>query len=334
MLHISPAPHITSKVSTQKIMWSVVAALMPAFVYSIHIFGERVILLTLLSILSAMGSEYVFQKITKRKICISDGSAVITGILLAFNISPNSPWWLPVVGSAFAIFVVKQIFGGIGYNIFNPALAGRAFLTASWPGLMAGNWATPASGTLSGLPTQALDGIAQATPLTLLKVNPTESIAQSLNSTYMLKALFFGKVGGCIGETSALLLLIGALYLFIRKYADWKISAGYIGSVFIFSGILYYLGKTPVIPLFHILSGGVMLGGLFMATDMVTSPVTIKGRWIFGIGGGIICVLIRVWGGYPEGVSYSILIMNMFVPLLDKISEKKIFGRYQDVAKN
>ncbi|MEJ2568896.1 MAG: RnfABCDGE type electron transport complex subunit D, partial [candidate division WOR-3 bacterium] len=169
----------------------------------------------------------------------------------------------------------------------------------------AGNWVAPSSGTLSGLPTQALDGIAQATPLTLLKVNPAETIAQSLNSSYMLKALFFGKVGGCIGETSAFFLLIGALYLFIRKFADWKISTGYIGSVFVFSGILYYLGKTPVLPLFQILSGGVMLGGLFMATDMVTSPVTVKGRWIFGIAGGIICVLIRVWGGYPEGVSYS-----------------------------
>jgi len=327
MLNISPAPHIISTSSTNKIMWSVVGALMPAFIYSISIYGERVILLTLLSILSAVGTEYTFKKITKRKISISDGSAVITGMLLAFNISPNSPWWLPIVGSAFAIFVVKEVFGGIGYNIFNPALAGRAFLMASWPGLMAGNWKTPLDGTLSGLSSQALDGIAQATPLTLLKVHPTESIAQSLNSTYMLKALFFGNVGGCIGETSAILLLIGALYLFVRKYADWKISLGYIGSVFVFSGILYYLGKTPVIPLFHILSGGVMLGGLFMATDMVTSPVTVKGRWIFGIGGGIICVLIRIWGGYPEGVSYSILIMNMFVPLLDKISEKKIFGR-------
>ncbi len=327
MLNISPAPHIKSTISTKKIMWSVVAALMPSFVYSVSIFGVRVILLTLLSIISAVGTEYIFKKVTKREITISDGSAVITGILLAFNISPNSPWWLPVVGSAFAIFVVKEVFGGLGYNIFNPALAGRAFLMASWPGLMAGNWKAPASGTLSGLPLQAFDGIAQATPLTLLKAHSGASIAQSLNSTYMLKSLFFGNVGGCIGETSAILLLLGALYLFIRKYADWKISLGYIGSVFVFSGILYYLGQTPTIPLFHILSGGVMLGGLFMATDMVTSPVTVKGRWIFGIGGGIICVLIRIWGGYPEGVSYSILIMNMFVPLLDKISEKQIFGR-------
>ena len=327
MLNISPAPHIKSTVSTKKIMWSVVAALMPAFIYSIIIFGERVILLTLLSVMSAVGTEYLFKKVTKRTITISDGSAVITGILLAFNISPNSPWWLPVVGSAFAIFVVKEVFGGLGYNIFNPALAGRAFLMASWPSLMAGNWKTPVSGTLSGLPAGVFDSISQATPLTLLKVNAGTSIAQSLNSTYTLKALFFGNVGGCIGETSAILLLVGALYLFIKKYADWKISLGYIGSVFVFSGLLHYLGQTPTVPLFHILSGGVMLGGLFMATDMVTSPVTVKGRWIFGIGGGIICVLIRVWGGYPEGVSYSILIMNMFVPLLDKISEKQIFGR-------
>jgi electron transport complex protein RnfD len=327
MLRISPAPHISSKVDTRKIMWSVVGALLPALVYAVNIFGVRVIFLTLLSVISALGTEYLFERIAKRKISISDGSAVLTGVLLAFNISANSPWWIPVVGSAFAIFVVKQIFGGIGYNIFNPALAGRAFLLASWPRIMAGNWAVPISGTLSGLVTEALDGVSQATPLTLLKVNPTHSIVDSLNSTYMLKALFFGNVGGCIGETSALLLLVGVSYLFIRRYADWRISLGYIGSVFVFSGILYYLGKTPVIPLFHILSGGVMLGGLFMATDPVTSPVTIKGRWVFGIGGGVICVLIRVWGGYPEGVSYSILIMNMFVPLLDRISEKSIFGR-------
>jgi electron transport complex protein RnfD len=327
MLRISPAPHISSKVNTKKIMWSVVGALVPAFVYSVHIFGGRVLLLTLLSVVSAVGTEYLFERIAKRKISISDGSAVLTGVLLAFNISANSPWWIPVVGSAFAIFVVKQIFGGIGYNIFNPALAGRAFLLASWPRIMAGNWVAPIGGSLSGLATEALDGVSQATPLTLLKVNPTHSIVETFNSTYMLKALFFGNVGGCIGETSALLLLVGVLYLFIRRYADWRISFGYIGAVFAFSGILYYLGKTPVIPLFHILSGGVMLGGLFMATDPVTSPVTVKGRWIFGIGGGVICVLIRVWGGYPEGVSYSILIMNMFVPLLDRISEKSIFGR-------
>jgi electron transport complex protein RnfD len=327
MLRISPAPHISSKVNTKRIMWSVVGALMPAFVYSVNIFGVRVIFLTLLSVISAVVTEYLFERIAKRKISISDGSAVLTGVLLAFNISANAPWWIPVVGSAFSIFVVKQIFGGIGYNIFNPALAGRAFLLASWPRIMAGNWAVPISGSLSGLATEALDGVSQATPLTLLKVNPTQSVVEAFNSTYMLKALFLGNVGGCIGETSALLLLIGVSYLFIRRYADWRISFGYIGSVLAFSAILYYLGKTPVIPLFHILSGGVMLGGLFMATDPVTSPVTLKGRWIFGIGGGLICVLIRVWGGYPEGVSYSILIMNMFVPLLDRISEESIFGR-------
>ncbi|MEO0293665.1 MAG: RnfABCDGE type electron transport complex subunit D [candidate division WOR-3 bacterium] len=327
MLRITPAPHIFSKVSVKRIMWSVVWALTPALVYSIYIFGIRVLFLLFLSIASAMGSEFLFEKITKRKITIMDGSAVITGFLILFNISPNSPWWFPVVGSTFSILIAKQLFGGIGYNIFNPALIGRAFLMASWPKLMTGNWVPPKSGTLSGLPSQFLDGISQATPLTLLKVNPTSSVVESLNSTYMIKSLFFGKVGGCVGETSALLLLVGALYLFIMRIADWRISLGYIGSIFALSGIFYFSGLTPVNPLFHILSGGVMLGGLFMATDPVTSPVTLKGRWIFGIGGGLICVLIRIWGGYPEGVSYSILIMNMFVPLLDRISERKIFGR-------
>mgnify|MGYP001098460631 CR=1 FL=1 len=325
MLQLTPAPHISSGTNTKKIMYSVILALTPALIGSVYFFGWRALFLTILSVLSAEVTEYLFQKVTGRESRISNGSAVITGILLAFNISVNSPWWLPVAGSIFAIFVAKQVFGGLGYNIFNPALAGRAFLMASWPSLMTGRWIAPNSGTLSGLSSITLDGVTQATPLSLLKLHQGESVIQSLNSPGMLKALFFGNVGGCIGETSALLLLIGALYLFIKGYADWRISVGYIGSIFIFSGILYLFRVSPVNPLFHILAGGVMLGGLFMATDLVTSPVTRKGRWIFGFGGGIICVLIRLWGGYPEGVSYSILLMNMFVPLLDRMAPK-VYG--------
>jgi electron transport complex protein RnfD len=324
VLQLSPAPHITSPKKVKKIMYGVVIALVPALAGSVYFFGWRALFLIALSVLSAIITEWIFQKVTKKKIKSLDGSAIITGILVAFNIPVNSPWWIPVIGSFFAIFIVKQLFGGLGYNIFNPALAARAFMTASWPSLMSGNWTPPINGTLSGL--KILDGITQATPLSLLLMNPSTSVVHSLNSTKMLKALFIGNVGGCLGETSALLLLIGALFLFLMGYADWRISLSYIGTVFVFTGILFFSGVTPANPVFHILSGGVMLGGLFMATDMVTSPVTLKGRWIFGTGGGILCVIFRLWAGYPEGVSYSILIMNMFVPLLDRL-QPRIFGR-------
>lgn len=324
MLQLSPAPHITSPKNVKKIMYGVVIALIPAMAGSVYLFGWRALFLSAISILSAIITEWIFQKTTNREIKSLDGSAIITGILIAFNIPVNSPWWMPVVGSFFAIFIVKQLFGGLGYNIFNPALAARAFLTASWPSLMTGNWTSPIDGTLSGLPN--FDGISQATPLSVVAARPGTEIINVLNSPAMLKTLFIGKTGGCLGETSALLLLIGASFLFIMGYADWRISLSYIGTVFIFTGILFLSGVTPVNPVFHILSGGVMLGGLFMATDMVTSPVTIKGRWIFGAGGGILCVIFRLWAGYPEGVSYSILIMNMFVPLLDRF-QPRVFGR-------
>lgn len=286
---------------------------MPALFGSVYFFGWRSLFLVSLSVITAIVTEWIFQVITGRNIRSLDGSAIITGILLAFNLPVSSPWWLPVVGSFFAVLIVKQLFGGLGYNIFNPALAGRAFLVASWPSLMTGKWTAPVNGTLSGM-----DGITQATPLSLL-IEPTESAVQAVQSTDMLKSLFLGNVGGCLGETSALLLLIGAAFLFYKGYADWRISLSYIGTIFVLSAVLNIVGLTPAGPVFHILSGGVMLGGLFMATDMVTSPVTPKGVWIFGIGGGVICMLIRIWGGYPEGVSYSILVMNMFTPLLDRL---------------
>lgn len=317
-MYLSASPHIRREVNTKKIMYSVVLALMPALIGSIVFFGWRALFLIVLSVLSAVGTEYTYSKITHRKTDPLDGSAIITGILLAFNIPVKSPWWLPVVGSFFAILIVKQLFGGLGYNIFNPALAGRAFIMASWPSIMTGRWTAPLHGTISGI-----DGITTATPLNLIKLHGTDpAVLSRINSPELLKHLFVGNVGGCIGETSALLLLIGALFLFFRGFADWKISVGYIGTVFVISWIFFLLHLTPAGPLFHILSGGVMLGGLFMATDMVTSPVTPIGRWIFGIVGGLIAVLIRVWGGYPEGVSYSILIMNIFTPLLDRIRPK------------
>ena len=336
MLSISSSPHIREDISVKKVMYSVVFALMPAFLGAIYFFGIRAFYLTAISVISALLTEYLFEIITHRKVTIDDGSAIITGILLAFNITPNAPFWMPAVGSFFAILIAKQLFGGLGFNIFNPALAGRAFLMASWPGIMTGRWLVPlkpSGSTMSGITSMFgknnlhLDVITGATPLNVLKLHHSEVwVASALNSGETLKHLFFGNVGGCMGETSALLLLIGGLFLIFKKYADYRISLSYIGTVFVFSWILYLFGITKAGPLFHILSGGVMLGGLFMATDMVTSPVTPLGRWIFGAGGGLLAVIIRVWGGYPEGVSYSILLMNILTPLLDRTTLPRKFG--------
>lgn len=331
-LTVSISPHIREDISIRRIMYSVVVALLPALFFSIYIFRMKVLTIVLLSIGAAVGSETLCQYLFKRKITITDGSAVITGILLAFNLPPGSPFWLPIIGSIFAVVIAKQLFGGLGYNFINPALAGRAFLMASWPKIMTHAWEIPTHGTLSGI-----DAITSATPLTVLKeakgiladpLSSAQSIATAkqalfqLGSKTSLSNLFFGSVGGCIGETSALFLLIGAVFLLVKKYIDWKIPLSYIGTVFILTLFI----PTGINSLFHILSGGLVLGAFFMATDMVTSPVTPKGRWIFGIGCGAITVLIRLWGGYPEGVSYSILLMNCATPLIDIYTKPKKFG--------
>lgn len=327
-------------------MYSVVFALVPALLGAVWFFGERAVLIVIVAVASALGTEALYQRVGKRPLTIRDGSALITGILLAFNLPASSPLWLPLVGSFFAILVAKQLFGGLGYNFINPALAGRAFLTASWPAIMTGGWTSPVRGTMSGIEATAirslgLDAITQATPLNLLKDamrilgDPSATQAQldlakeaihQLNHVDTLRNLFFGGVGGTIGETSALLLLLGAVFLLIRGYIDWRIPLGYLSSVALLTGVLYPTGVTPVSPLFHILSGGLVLGAFFMATDMVTTPVTPKGKWIFGLGCGVITVIIRIWGGYPEGVSYSILLMNVFTPLIDRATRPKKFG--------
>jgi electron transport complex protein RnfD len=336
---VSVSPHIKSGLSVKKIMWLVVIALMPAFFGSIYFFGLKSLLLVGLSVASAVIFEAISQKAFGRKITIDDGSAVITGILLAYNLPPGVPLWMPVIGSAFAIIIVKQFFGGLGYNFVNPALAARAFLTVSWPYFMTAKWLAPTSGTLAGF-----DAVTQATPLTLLKntvglLNTTtitsEGIAQAkqiisqLNSVPVLKNLILGNVGGCLGETSALLLLIGGIFLLVTKVIDYRIPVSYLITVLILSAIL----PTKATPLFHLFSGGLFLGVFFMATDYVTSPVTKKGQWIFGIGCGILTMLIRTWGGYPEGVSYSILLMNVATPLIDRYTKPKVFGTIKKNAK-
>ena len=345
-LVLSNPPHIRSSDSVRKVMWLVVLSLLPATINSVYMYGMQVVILVGTAILSAVLAEAVYQFLLKRSITALDGSAVITGLLLAMNVPPHVPAWMVGIGSAFAIIIAKQLFGGIGFNIFNPALAGRAFLMASWPVEMTTMWHPFTSGNVlsstlpqaHGLPQKAVDSISSATPLGVLKEGPgmvqefgvmPQQLHDFLFSNTMLKSLFMGNIGGCIGETSALFILIGALFLLYRKIITWHIPVSYIGTVAVIM-LTYYLFTGSEMPyratLFHLLSGGLMLGAFYMATDMVTSPVTAKGMIIFGIGCGIITSVIRLWGGYPEGVSYSILLMNAAVPLIDRLTKPRVFG--------
>jgi electron transport complex protein RnfD len=328
LLSVSAPPYLRSHKTYQKAVWVVALALMPAFVYGLMVFGVRAVLVTGLSILACVGSEALFQVSRRQKITISDGSAFLTGFLLALNLPPAVPLWLPVCGGFFAVIVVKQLFGGLGHNLFNPALAARAFLLISWPGLMTTGWIKPAGGTLSGI-----DTITSATPLTVLKspflYGDPASILSQFNGWPALRNVFFGNIGGCIGETSALLLLIGGSFLLITGIADYRIVGGYF-AVFALSGLLL-LNRVNLG--FSFFTGGLMLGALFMATDWVTSPITKNGRWIFGAGCGILTAVFRRWGVYPEGVTFAILIMNMFTPLLDRMTRERIFGARKESIK-
>jgi len=320
-LLLSVSPHIRTQTDIQVVMYSVVVALIPSMIGAVYFFGLRALWLTLTSTLSAVLAEALCQKLRGRPITIHDGSAIITGILLAYNVPPGVPYWLVVLGSAFGIIVGKHIFGGLGYNIWNPALLGRAFLMASWPVHMTTKWLPPRLGTLSGI-----DAVTTATPLNVLKEahrvfsDPTSlpqqislarvSVSQLYN-THGLTNLFWGNVGGCIGEVSVVLLLLGAIFLFVKRIIDWRIPFTYVATVAFFGWIFggakgFFTGNV----LFQILSGGLILGAFYMATDMVTSPITHRGRILFGVGCGVLTVIIRAFGGYPEGVSYSILLMN------------------------
>jgi electron transport complex protein RnfD len=336
-LTVTAAPHIRFQGTVPKIMWTVVIAMLPAFAGSVYFFGWRALTLVGLSVASAVLFDALAQRMFGRRITLADGSAVITGILLAYNLPPGVPWWIPVVGSAFAVVIAKQFFGGLGHNFVNPALAARAFLMVSWPGLMTARWIAPRGGTVSGL-----DAVTTATPLGVLKnaseiAGPggdTAGLLAQAQSWPVVGKLFFGNVGGCLGETSALLLIVGGLFLVVVRLIDWRIPLAYIGSVLVLTLVLPG-PKHDLLPylLYHVFGGGLMLGAFFMATDYVTSPITGRGRWIFGVGCGILTVLIRLWGGYPEGVSYSILLMNVATPLIDRLTRPRLFGRVKKARK-
>ncbi|PIX77230.1 MAG: hypothetical protein COZ37_03740 [bacterium (Candidatus Ratteibacteria) CG_4_10_14_3_um_filter_41_18] len=300
---LAVSPHIRSQETTAKIMWSVVIALLPVSFMGIYLFGIHSLYIILVSIIAAISTEGLFQIITKRKIRIFDGSSVVTGILLALILPSTVSLWIPALGSFFAIFLVKELFGGLGHNIFNPALAARAILLASFPLIMT-SWVSP------------FDAISCATPLAIVKENLLSPLPSYFN-------LFIGTRSGCIGETSTLAVLLGATFLFLRRIISWHIPVTFMATVALFS---LGAGKDP---LFQVLSGGLILGAFFMATDYTTSPITKKGQIMFGFGCGVITSLIRFWGGYPEGVCYSILLMNCLVPLIDRYTLPKRFGEKQ-----
>lgn len=305
MLTVSAAPHVKTDKTTQKIMLDVIIALMPALVAAVYFFGLRALWLVIASVIAAVVSELAFQKAVKKPVTISDLSAVVTGILVAYNVPVSLPFPMVILGSVFAIIVVKQLFGGIGYNFMNPALAARAFIMASWPQAM-GSYPAPFS----------TDMVASATPL------------QGGTMPSLMDA-FIGTMGGCIGEVSALAILIGAAYLVFKGVINLRIPLAYI----ITAAVMFIITGTAIDQVaLQLLIGGIMLGAFFMATDYSSTPVSAKGELVFGIGCGILTVLIRVFGPMPEGVSYSILLMNVATPFIERITKPKVYG--VEVQKN
>ncbi|MDI3537085.1 MAG: H+/Na+-translocating ferredoxin:NAD+ oxidoreductase subunit [Eubacteriaceae bacterium] len=303
-LTVSSSPHIRANHSTASIMQNVLIALLPALAVAGYVFGVWALALVAICVISCAITEAIIQKLLKKPVTINDWSAAVTGVLLAFNLPINAPWWLAVIGSVFAIAIVKQCFGGLGQNFMNPALAARAFLLASWPTRMTSTAYIPVS-----------DTVTTATPLALLKSGELASMPSTLD-------LFTGLNGvyGCIGEISALALLLGGVYLIVRGIISWRIPVVYIATV----GILAVLfGENPLV---HITAGGLILGAFFMATDYASSPVTAKGQIIYAIGCGLLTMIIRQIGGYPEGVSYSILLMNLTAPLIERFTKDKVYG--------
>ncbi|HHY75284.1 MAG TPA: RnfABCDGE type electron transport complex subunit D [Firmicutes bacterium] len=312
-LLITSSPHIRAPKTVRGIMLDVVIALVPACVAAVIFFGVKALMVLVASTVSAVVSEYLYEKAVKRPVTVGDFSAVVTGVLLGLTLPPGVPLYVPIVGSAFAIVIAKQIFGGLGTNFVNPALAGRAFVLAAWPLHVTSAWLNPLT----------MDAATGATPLHAFKGG------QAVGS---LTDLLIGNRLGSLGETSAVAILLGGIYLLVRGVIDYRIPVAYLGTL----GLgVFVFGKPGALfqgdPLRGILLGGALLGAFFMATDYVTSPVTPKGRTYFGIGAGLITLLIRYWGDYPEGVTYAILLMNLATPLIDRFVVPKYYGYMHDV---
>lgn len=320
-LLVSIGPHIESEESVSRIMWAVNISLIPAFLMATYYFGLRAIAVIGITILSCVLFEALTQKILKKKITVSDGSAFLTGLLLGLNLPASIPLYQPVIGSFVAIVITKQLFGGLGYNIFNPALIGRTFMLITWPRAMT-TWYKPVENIFS------LDAVTTATPLGILKEEGIGKLIETFGDKATLYTnLLLGNRAGSLGETSIIALLIGAAFLFYRGYITWHIPFSFIGAVVLITWI--FGGKGSLFagdPILHLLSGGLILGSFFMATDYVTAPAVRKAQIVFGIGAGALTALIRLKGGYPEGVMFGILLMNCFSPLLDRAFKTKPFG--------
>lgn len=330
----SSSPHVHSGASIERILFDVMLALMPAWVAAVWFFGLDAIRLSSVCVATCVMTEWGARRMMKRNNTLSDWSAVVTGLLLAFNLPPSLPTWMAVAGSIFSILIAKQVFGGIGYNPFNPALAGRAFMLISFTGAMTtwsrSTWTSKLQAPwLDGITAATRDAMTTATPLGLLKnVIKTGDGFSGFNSQ-VFSDFFLGNMNGCIGETSALAVLAGAAYLLYRRVITWHIPVAYLASVFAYAWVLAWRNpECSIPPLAHLLSGGLMLGAFFMATDMVTTPVTKRGMLLFGLGCGVITMMIRTskTGAYPEGVSFAILIMNAFTPLINRATRNRVFG--------
>jgi Na+-translocating ferredoxin:NAD+ oxidoreductase subunit D len=325
LFNMSPSPHVHGKDSTKKLMYGVVLALIPAFLTSIFYFGFGALIVTATSVVSCILFEYLIQRfILDKPVSVTDGSALVTGLLLAFNLPSNIPVFMVVLGSLVAIGIAKMTFGGLGNNPFNPALVGRVFLLISFPVQMT-TWPKP-----SGFNTNYIDAVTGPTPLAVIKegLKNGDSLSSLLGKVPDTIQMLLGNMGGSMGEVSALALLIGFAYLLYKKIITWHIPVSILGTVAIFTTIHWYLNpETSAGPVFHLLSGGLLLGAIFMATDYVTSPMNPKAMIIYGCLIGLLTVIIRLYGAYPEGVSFAILIMNAFVPLLNTYVKPQRFGR-------
>ncbi len=313
-LAVSSAPHLVTTMDTTKTMAMVLIALVPSFLVSIYVFGMRVILLTLVCVVASMGFEWLYNKLMHKKQTVGDLSSAVTGVLIAFNVPSNFPYWMAIIGCFVAIVIVKQLYGGIGRNVVNPAITARIVLFISFATEMT-TWPTPSMSTI--------DAATSATPLGILKEGSAADLPSNLE-------MFLGFIGGSMGEVSAVALIIGGLFLIWKKIISPIIPVCFIGTVFVFAFLYYSFAGGDLSALhmavFHICAGGVMLGAFFMATDYVTSPIMPLGKVIMGIGCGILTMVIRIWGSYPEGVSFSILLMNILTPLIDKLCLKLSYG--------
>ncbi|HHN64626.1 MAG TPA: RnfABCDGE type electron transport complex subunit D [Nitrospirae bacterium] len=327
-LIVSVSPHIRSEESTSRIMWTVTLSLLPAFAMAVYYFGPRAVYVTALCIVGSLFSEWLVQRMAGKEITIKDGSAFLTGVLLGLNMPSSVPFYIPLVASFVAVAITKQLFGGLGYNIFNPALIGRAFALITWPRAMT-TWFTPTAAFMG------MDATTTATPLGIMKEEGVQKLLEVFGDKMTLYTkLLIGYRAGSLGETSVIALLIGAAFLLYKRYISWHIPVSFLATV----GVLTWIfgGKEGLFtgdPIVHLLSGGLMLGAWFMATDYVTCPSVKKGQIIFGIGCGFLTALIRLKAGYPEGVMFAILLMNCFTPLIDRNLKSRVFGARKEAGK-